>query len=305
MTAPVRSTTPAATDPYRTRQRLLAIVLVGVLAAAVLMIATTGDHSPAATTATPPTPLVVGDGRTVTLINLGGRDADDVLARVAEDIAPAVSAVESFWGTDWAHEILVVATGSDQQLAEQAGARQRSDTAALAVADYVDVARGTATGQRIVLAPAAVAMDARDLATVLGHELFHYAARAGTAPDAPRWLTEGTADYVARPDADEAPAILAVGRPTALPSDTDFTGNAVELSAAYDRTWLFARYVADRYGPPMLRALYERACGAGHRDVSAALPQVLGASSAEVLSGWREWLAQRAVAITRSSNRPG
>ena len=38
------------------------------------------------------------------------------------------------------------------------------------------------------------------LQLVLTHELFHFAARADTALDAPRWLLEGAADFVARPD---------------------------------------------------------------------------------------------------------
>ncbi|EUA23932.1 peptidase MA superfamily protein [Mycobacterium xenopi 4042] len=37
----------------------------------------------------------------------------------------------------------------------------------------------------------AAAMSDAALRIVLRHELFHYAARADTALDAPRWLTEG------------------------------------------------------------------------------------------------------------------
>ena len=54
---------------------------------------------------------------------------------MAGDIGPAVAAVEAFWGTDWTHEILVVATGSEAQFTAQAGdAARRFDTAAVAVA---------------------------------------------------------------------------------------------------------------------------------------------------------------------------
>jgi hypothetical protein len=228
----------------------------------------------------------VGDGRTVTLISLGGPETDAVLGRVAGDIGPAVAAVEAFWGTDWTHEILVVATGSNAQFAAQAGdAGLRFDTAAVAVADRADPASHTVSGQRVVLAPGAATMSAEALRIVLGHELFHYASRADTAVDAPRWLTEGVADFVGRP----APALPMTLDATALPSDDDFTGGPAELSAAYDHAWLFARFVADRYGPQALRLLYLRACGAGHVDVPTALREVLGAGPDAVLAEWRQW----------------
>ena len=303
MTEPARSTTPVVTDPSRARRIPLAVTLLGVVAVAAAAILTItdarvpGSHSAETASA----PLIVGDGRTVTLISLGAPETDAVLTRVSGDIGSAVAAVEGFWGTDWTHEIVIVATGSADQFAAQAGGDQRGDTAALAVADKLDVAKRTATGQRIVLAPGAGSIDTEDLRIVLGHELFHYAARAGTAPDAPRWLTEGVADYVARPSADEVTAISGIGLPAALPADVDLTGDPEQLSVAYDRAWLFARYIADRYGAPTLRALYERACGAGHSEVPEAFRQILGATPEETLGDWRRWLEERTVRHTGPS----
>ena len=69
----------------------------------------------------------------------------------------------------------------------------------MSVADHVDFAQHQRTGQRIVFAPGAVNDERRSLRMVLTHELFHLAARADTALDAPRWLIEGVADFVARP----------------------------------------------------------------------------------------------------------
>jgi hypothetical protein len=236
--------------------------------------------------------LSVGDDRTVTLVNLAGPTAERLLDSVAADIGPAVSTIEDFWGTDWTHDILIVATGSADQFAAQAGAAPRADTAALAVADRVDPVHRVALGQRIVLAPGASQMDADALRIVLTHELFHYAARADTALDAPRWLTEGVADYVGRPAAAERAAAHALGPVTTLPSDAEFTGTPEQLSAAYDKAWLFARYVADWYGPAKLRALYEKAGGAERSDVTTAISEVLGTTPAAVLAGWQIWLAR-------------
>ncbi|HEX2283990.1 MAG TPA: peptidase, partial [Mycobacterium sp.] len=116
------------------------------------------------------------------------------------------------------------------------------------------------------------------LRIVLRHELFHYAARADTAADAPVWLAEGVADFVGRPQTPAPPnaAELAV-----LPTDADMNTAGPARSLAYDRAWWFARFVADRYGTAGLRELYVRACGHGHPDV---------ADLDTILAQWRQWL---------------
>ncbi|MCV7385210.1 hypothetical protein H7K14_15345 [Mycolicibacter longobardus] len=238
-------------------------------------------------------PLIVGDHRTVVLENFGGRSGEELLSRVAANIGPAVDAVEAFWGTDWAHRIQLTATGSDRQFAvladgDGADVGRWSDVAAVAVADRVDPERRLATGQRIVFAPGADAMSPLALRIVLTHELFHYAARADTAIDAPRWLTEGVADFVARP-AQEPPGVE-VG-PVALPSDADLDAPGPRRTQAYDRAWRFARFVADRYGTAKLRELYASACGPGHVEPAVAVPLVLGVDLPDLLAGWQAWLA--------------
>jgi len=195
----------------------------------------------------------LSDGRTVRLIGMGERTAA-LLARIGAQIDDAAAAVTAFWGPGWPHEIVVVAAATDEQFAAVGG----GDTHTAA----------TTTSDRIVFAPGAAAMSDAALRIVLRHELFHYAARAATAADAPRWLTEGVADFVARPPVrvDAAPAV---------PTDAELDGP--DRSAAYDRAWMFARFVADRYGTDALRALYERACGHGHPDAATAVRQTLGA----------------------------
>jgi len=233
---------------------------------------------------------VVGDGRTVRLISLGGADTDAVLTRVGADIGQAVDAVERFWGTDWEREIVVVATDSDARFVEHARLdprRRWTDIAAVAVADEVDITRRTASGQRIVLAPGAAAMSDSALRIVLAHELFHLAARADTALDAPRWITEGVADFVARP-----PTGVPAGTSSALPSDAALETGGPDRSAAYDRAWWFARFVADSGGTETLRRLYAAACGPGHSDPTSAVRQVLGTDAAGVHLRWARWLTQ-------------
>lgn len=236
-------------------------------------------------------PLTV-DGRTIRLVNLGGPDTDSLLRRVAANMGTAVEAVQTFWGADWPRDITIVGTGSQHQFEAQAGggsAAQWADIAAIAVADEVDPARRVAVGQRIVFAPGAAGMSEPALRIVLSHELFHYATRAATALDAPRWLTEGVADFVARP-----PTVVPAGTllPTAVPSDADLDTPGPQRSLAYDRAWWFARFVADSYGTATLAGFYRAACGVGHVDVPSAVRDVLGTDMAGLLAHWQQWLTR-------------
>jgi hypothetical protein len=200
--------------------------------------------------------------------------------------------VNAFWGADWPHDIVVVATGTDAEFTAQAGGvapHGLADIAAVAVADHVDPVHRVALGQRIAFAPGASAMTDDALRIVLGHELFHYAARADTALDAPRWLTEGVADFVARPEP-AGSGIPAPPRPPAvLPSDADLDAAGEAGSQAYDRAWWFARFVAEAYGTPKLRELYLRACGIGHPDVPTAVRDVLGIDLTDLVARWANW----------------
>ena len=211
------------------------------------------------------------DGRTVRLVGMGAQTAP-LLRRISAQLDGAVDAVTAFWGQDWPREIVVVAAGTDAQFAAVGG----GDTHTAA----------TTTGERIMFAPGAAQMDDASLRIVLRHELFHYAARADTAADAPRWLTEGVADFVARP-ATPLPANAAALTQRGLPTDAELSGP--DRSRAYDRAWWFARFVADTYGTAALRALYVRACGHGHPDLAAAVQQSLGSDLAGVLAAWRQW----------------
>ncbi len=211
------------------------------------------------------------DGRTVRLIGLGERTGG-LLRRISAQLDDAADAVTAFWGPGWPREIVVVAAGTDAQFAEVGGGD--SHTAA------------TTTAQRIMFAPGASAMSADSLRIVLRHELFHYAARADTAADAPRWLTEGVADFVARPPAPPPPG---AAESATIPTDAELNGPA--RAQAYDRAWWFSRFVADTYGTAALRALYVRACGHGHPDLAAAVHDALGTDLPGVLTRWRMWFA--------------
>lgn len=262
-----RSTTSAGTEPIR---RLTGLVCLAQLVAAVgVLLGAAGPApvppTPVATTA--PAPPVLADGRTAHLLDLGGPTGPELLARIAAGLDDAAAAVTAFWGADWPREIVIAAAGTDEQFRVLAGGGP-------------DIAAAT-VGGRIVFAPGAAGMTDAALRTVLRHELFHLAARARTAADAPRWLAEGVADYVARPG--ESPAGIA----PVLPTDAELDTPGPVRSDAYDRAWAFAAFVADTHGPAALRALYLRACGPDRTDFATAVAETLGTDLNGVLAAWR------------------
>lgn len=232
----------------------------------------------------------VSAGRALSEVNLGGARGAALLDRVRGDFDGAVAAVDRFWGDDWPRQIEVVATGSPAQfhaVGRLDPRQQWDDIAAVAVADEVDLTQRRAVGQRIVLAPGATAMSDESLRIVLTHELFHLATRAETALDAPRWLTEGVADFVARP---RVPLPEGAATFTALPTDAELDVAGPGRSAGYDRAWWFARFVADSFGADGLRRLYVMACGPERVDFRSAVRAALGVEMPDLQLRWVDWL---------------
>lgn len=235
------------------------------------------------------TTRVLAGGRILHLSDLGVAGATRLASDINSVMDTAVAAVQQFWGPDWPHDIVVVMTASAEQFSAEAAEgdpAQWSGIAAVTVADQVDAHHRVAVNPRIVLAPGAAAMPVQSLRLVLTHELFHYASRAYTAQDAPVWLAEGVADFVAR-----APTPIPVDariQAQDFPVDADLEAPGPQRAQAYDRAWWFARFVAETYGTPALRDLYLAACGDGHPDFPTAAHRVLGV---DVLTAWRTWLS--------------
>jgi hypothetical protein len=283
------------------RRLLLGGVLIAELAAGTALSRTGGDVIRSENTSTRSTslaaapalaPLNLPDGRTAHFLGMGGVVTDAFLRRVAAHLGDATDAVAAFWGTDWQRHIIVVATataGQFRALTRGPAGTQWVDVAAAAVADTVDPAHRTATGQRIVFAPGARAMSDYTLRIVLRHELFHFASRSQTTLDAPRWLTEGVADFVARPAA-ARPGGSAAATLGELPTDADFAMSGSALSLTYDRAWWFTRFIAETHGSATLRTLYLHAGCTDHPDPGTTMRDVLQADEADVLADWRHWL---------------
>jgi hypothetical protein len=226
------------------------------------------------TPTTASTTETLDDGRTMHLVGLGGARTAPLLVRIAAEMNDAGRAVTAFWGPDWPRDVVIVAAGTDAEFGTLAGGG--SDIAA------------TTTAQRVMFAPGAAAMSDASLRIVVRHELFHFASRARTAADAPRWLTEGVADFVGRPPIPRPPDAAEMAQ---LPTDAELSDAGPAGSLAYDRAWWFTQFVAEVYGTDTLRALYLRACAPGHPDAATAVRDTLGADLPTVLARWRHWLS--------------
>jgi hypothetical protein len=274
-----RSTTSAVTD--RRRRAIGALLVTELICALFLVGRPQSEPAPPVVAApaslTTPTAAstteTLDDGRTVHLVGLGRRTAP-LLARIAPQMNDAAQAVTAFWGPDWPHDVVIVAAGTDAEFGTLAGGGP-------------DIA-ATTTAERIMFAPGAAAMSDASLRIVLRHELFHFASRAKTAADAPRWLTEGVADFVARPSIPLPPSAAELAN---LPTDAELSDPGPSGSLAYDRAWWFTRFVADVYGTDALRALYVRACAPGHPDAASAVRDTLGTDMPTVLVRWRHWMS--------------
>jgi hypothetical protein len=135
---------------------------------------------------------------------------------------------------------------------------------------------------------------------VVSHEATHVALGA-TMTNAPLWLTEGIADYVALvgtslPDTVLAAQIRALvrkdGPPRALPGAEEFDGSNRDIGAWYEASWLAVRLLAETYGRQELLAFYEQVETEG--STGEAFREVLGTSARSFRKAWQDDLAELA-----------
>ncbi|MBF4160557.1 hypothetical protein [Nocardioides acrostichi] len=131
---------------------------------------------------------------------------------------------------------------------------------------------------------------------VMSHEATHAVTDAPLS-QAPQWLVEGFADYVALRDvklplsttaAQIIAQVKADGVPAALPGTAEFDTASTHLGAAYEAAWLACRLIARVAGQDALVRLYDKLASGG--DVDATLRRVTGLSLAEVTGRWRTQL---------------
>ncbi len=229
---------------------------------------------------------------------------DQIVERLASELDPAVRAVGDIWPTSWSERVVLMLPDSPGEMKAMVGPDFPVDSVvAVAVADRVDHASRTATGQRVVLSPNGVrALSLPSLRVVLRHEITHLAARTDTVDGSPTWLLEGFADYVGYRDSDVtlaegapdlAQRVRSSGPPGALPEDRAFRGSGAELDQAYQQSWSLARFVADRFGEDRLVKLYRTLAAVGPasaRETDDMLRDVLGMDRAKLVGDWQDYL---------------
>ncbi|SDC48951.1 hypothetical protein [Actinokineospora iranica] len=224
--------------------------------------------------------------------------------RLVRELDSSVRAVTEVWGQAWPQRVALILPDSPTEMRSLVGPDFPVEAVvAVAIADRVDTAKGTATGQRVVLSPAGSrALSVSSLRVVLRHEITHVAARVATVDGSPMWLLEGFADYVGYRDSgiglvqgapDLARKVRESGPPTALPEDREFRARDRSLDLAYQQAWSLSRFIADRLGEPRLVALYRDLAGAGPlsaADTDDLLRRAIGMDRAVLLREWQIYL---------------
>ncbi|GAA3626014.1 hypothetical protein GCM10022223_49030 [Kineosporia mesophila] len=176
--------------------------------------------------------------------------------------------VDRAWGEEWGGVLTRLVVAGD--INELAGLLGRDDTKGLTDTAAVTVGPHDAPADAVFInGPAFDGLTDLGRQVVLTHELVHVAARAAGDSDAPLWLEEGYADYVAyrgtglsaREIAGEA---LAAPLPQSLPAVDDFDASDAGAAVAYGQAWVAVTVLADRLGSDAaLKRLYEKAAHSG------------------------------------------
>ncbi|MBT0771025.1 hypothetical protein KIH74_18950 [Kineosporia sp. J2-2] len=211
--------------------------------------------------------------------------------QLADLCVSAAATVDEAWGTQWAQGTarrthLAVAAGT----ADLAGLLGHDDTTGLADTAAVTAGPRRAPADAVyVNGPAFESLTELGREVVLTHELVHVATRATGDFDAPTWLEEGYADYVAYRgtglDPDQvAGEALNASLPGELPTTDDFDGSGADV--AYGRSWIAVTVLARRLGSDTeLMSFYRRAAASG---VEQALAQAGFGDLATFVKAWRE-----------------
>ena len=143
---------------------------------------------------------------------------------------------------------------------------------------------------RMVVTPYLLGSPKAGYTDVLRHEVTHVAT-AALSSGVPVWLVEGAAEYTgfARRDGGDLDAIRTFGehgltagevsatakgtwKPTLVPGDDFYTGSEKVVDERYNSAFITCLYIADHYGEPTLRRVYEQA---HTHDEASVLRQVL------------------------------
>ena len=232
-----------------------------------------------------------------TLVLAGDPKRLPELVRLAERAIPAVDAVLPGW-----RGALVVAEPATTADLNRAVGSDASATAQLAgVTTTVDGTVVPGGTSHVLINPEVFDRLGPEAAQiVITHEATHVATD-GAVSQAPQWLVECFADYVALRDS-ELPVAVSAGQaladvrkdgpPAQLPTPADFSGQNNRLGAMYEASWLACRLIGEEYGEDSLVEFYDRADRTG--NTRRAFSDVLGTTEAAFTRDWRSYLVDLA-----------
>jgi len=246
-------------------------------------------------------------GSVLLLTDVGDERSDQLLA-TAESALAEVRAVVPAAATPG---LVLYATSDSQSLTTYLDptAGQRLEwVKAAAVPTFAEVEEwldeepaGSATGSRIVWNQTTLPVTDPTFDRVIVHEATHAATHALVTDEAPRWVVEGYAEWVAyrdrpearRVDADFERALGDPGFPSRLPGDGRFFLGPQTLN--YTISWQANRYIAERFGEGALNEIFVRLARINDKAETGAqqkqaFAEVLGVSEPELLADFRSWL---------------
>lgn len=203
---------------------------------------------------------------------------------------------------EWSGGLVVEVPESAEALDRALGTRPGTYAGIAAVAGSVN---GTATPNspvHIFVNPEIFGrLDRVGARMLMTHEATHVATDAALALEAPPWLVEGFADYVALRDLDVPVATAAAqairqvrdqGLPEGLPGAGDFSPGSDHLGPTYELAWLACEVLADTAGEEALVRVYRRVLDGA--EVRTVLPEETGLTVARLTARWRTELAELA-----------
>lgn len=273
------------TDPVQVRLQ----VRLGEDGAAIESVRPTGD----------PMPLWLEGALTVlrsenwTAVRVNGGSAEPELHAMLKS---ALGDVRRVYGRP-ADELFVVLPSDVSESADITGIREARFSQLAAITTSLDGSRSVRAPVAVVLNPEVFTpMSDRAAQIVLTHEATHEVTNAFTAV-APRWITEGYADYVAlsrdplRPTRSASQILARVrkhGPRKQLPSDDAFAPAAPGLGATYEAAWMVFRMLGETYDDATISRFYRRVLEG--RAVDVAARRTFDRGIDDITASWRDYL---------------
>ncbi len=239
-------------------------------------------------------PVLVDRGEDTLVITAGADPAP--YSRLARR---AVAQVERVLGP-WSSPLVVEVPTDASELDAVRGVPEGTYSAVAGVTAPVDGLLSPSSPVRVFINPAQLgSFPEVGAQLVMTHEAVHAATRAPMG-DAPSWLLEGIADYVALRDTDlavedSAAQVLDLvreqGVPAQLPGESEFDTTAPHLGAAYEGAWLACEVLASIVGEDALVDIYLRTSDG--EDLASALDDY-GTDEAAVTAAWQRLLVRTA-----------